>query len=125
MDKLIVQQALEMALRAGADQARVVLTESSLNTYSLLDGELERLQHSLSSSLYFQLYVDGRYGTFSTNRMEPSDFEKYLHEAVESTRLLAPDTCRTCIEAGANVLVAGSAVYKAADIPARIAELRG
>jgi len=34
-------------------------------------------------------------------------------------------TCRTCIEAGANVLVAGSAVYKADDIPARIRELRG
>jgi len=36
-----------------------------------------------------------------------------------------PATCSICIEAGANVLVAGSAVYKAADIPARIAELRG
>lgn len=36
-----------------------------------------------------------------------------------------PETCRTCIAAGANVLVAGSAVYKAADIPARIQELRG
>lgn len=34
-------------------------------------------------------------------------------------------TCRICIEAGANVLVAGSAVYKAADIPAKIEELRG
>ena len=38
---------------------------------------------------------------------------------------VAPDTCKTCIEAGANVLVAGSAVYKAEDIPARIALLRG
>ena len=38
---------------------------------------------------------------------------------------VAPGTCRTCIDAGANVLVAGSAVYKAEDIPARIAELRG
>ena len=38
---------------------------------------------------------------------------------------VAPDTCQVCIDAGANVLVAGSAVYKAADIPARIAELRG
>ena len=36
-----------------------------------------------------------------------------------------PETCKVCIEAGANVLVAGSAVYKAADIPARIAQLRG
>lgn len=32
-----------------------------------------------------------------------------------------PVTCKTCIAAGANVLVAGSAVYKAPDIPARIA----
>ena len=38
---------------------------------------------------------------------------------------VAPDTCRACIDAGANVLVAGSAVYKAENIPARIAELRG
>ena len=36
-----------------------------------------------------------------------------------------PETCKTCIAAGANVLVAGSAVYKAEDIPARIAALRG
>ena len=34
-------------------------------------------------------------------------------------------TCKLCIASGANVLVAGSAVYKAEDIPARIAELRG
>ena len=34
-------------------------------------------------------------------------------------------TCHACIDAGANVLVAGSAVYKAADIPAKIKELRG
>ena len=38
---------------------------------------------------------------------------------------VAPDTCKTCIDAGANVLVAGSAVYKAEDIPGRIAALRG
>ena len=38
---------------------------------------------------------------------------------------VGPDTYKTCIEAGANVLVAGSAVYGAADIPQRIAELRG
>ena len=36
-----------------------------------------------------------------------------------------PVTCRTAVENGAGVLVAGSAVYKAADIPARIKELRG
>lgn len=36
-----------------------------------------------------------------------------------------PDTCKICIASGANVLVAGSAVYKAENIPARIRTLRG
>ena len=35
------------------------------------------------------------------------------------------NTCHDCIAAGANVLVAGSAVYHAEDISRRIAELRG
>ena len=38
---------------------------------------------------------------------------------------VAPGTCKICVASGANVLVAGSAVYKAVDIPARIRELRG
>jgi len=36
-----------------------------------------------------------------------------------------PDTAKVALANGANVLVAGSAVYGAADIPARIQELRG
>ena len=38
---------------------------------------------------------------------------------------VAVKTRDACVNAGANVLVAGSAVYGAADIPARIKELRG
>ncbi|MBP3520633.1 MAG: ribulose-phosphate 3-epimerase, partial [Oscillospiraceae bacterium] len=36
-----------------------------------------------------------------------------------------PETAKLCVEAGADVLVAGSAVYNAPDIPAAIAALRG
>ena len=38
---------------------------------------------------------------------------------------IAPNTAPLVIEAGANVLVAGSAVYGAEDIPAAIRALRG
>ena len=38
---------------------------------------------------------------------------------------ISPKTSPLVVEAGANVLVAGSAVYGARDIPAAIAELRG
>ena len=36
-----------------------------------------------------------------------------------------PETANVCVAAGANVLVAGSSVYKAENIPERIAQLRG
>ena len=51
--------------------------------------------------------------------------EKGLDCELEVDGGVGPDTYKLCIEAGANVLVAGSAVYSAADIPARIAQLRG
>ena len=50
------------------------------------------------------------------------DFAKSLLEVDGG---VDPATCKICVASGANVLVAGSAVYKAADIPARIRELRG
>ena len=59
-----------------------------------------------------------------------AQIKKYIDELNPDCELevdggVDAQTCKTCIEAGANVLVAGSAVYKAADIPAKIKELRG
>mgnify|MGYP003295076229 CR=1 FL=1 len=51
--------------------------------------------------------------------------ERNLNCDLEVDGGVDPVTCKVVIENGANVLVAGSAVYKAEDIPARIAELRG
>ena len=44
---------------------------------------------------------------------------------LEVDGVVDPVTCKTVIASGANVLVAGSAVYGAEDIPGRIRELRG
>ncbi|MDE6107931.1 MAG: ribulose-phosphate 3-epimerase [Oscillospiraceae bacterium] len=55
---------------------------------------------------------------------------KYIEKYCPSCHLevdggINAQTARQCVEAGADVLVAGSAVYGAADIPAAIAALRG
>lgn len=69
--------------------------------------------------------------SFMADQMEKvSAIRKMIDEKNPACELevdggVAPDTRDACVRAGANVLVAGSAVYKAADIPARIAELRG
>ncbi len=51
--------------------------------------------------------------------------EKGLDCELEVDGGVDPVTCKTVIQNGANVLVAGSAVYKVSDIPERIRELRG
>ena len=51
--------------------------------------------------------------------------DKGLQCDVEVDGGVAPGTAEVCIEAGANVLVAGSSVFKAPDREARIKELRG
>ena len=52
--------------------------------------------------------------------------EKYCHTChLEVDGGINPDTAKLCVEAGADILVAGSAIYNAPDIPAAIAALRG
>ncbi|WP_409967050.1 ribulose-phosphate 3-epimerase [Bengtsoniella intestinalis] len=69
--------------------------------------------------------------SFMADQMPKVTALRQMIDAVNPTCELEVDggvdakTCKTCIAAGANVLVAGSAVYKAQDIPAMIATLRG
>ena len=65
-------------------------------------------------------------GQLDTIRKVRSIIEQYNPACeLEVDGGIAPKTAPLVTEAGANVLVAGSAVYGAADIPAAIAALRG
>ncbi len=48
-----------------------------------------------------------------------------LNHELEVDGGIDPVTAKTAVENGANVLVAGSSIYRSADIPSRIRELRG
>lgn len=88
------REALAMAQRHGAQQARVSLSIGIQNSFSVLNNRLDRLQSANDHSLFIQLYIDGRYGAYSTNRLEKEELDAFIKEAAEATRLLAPDTCR-------------------------------
>lgn len=94
MRKDIAEYALDNALRSGAQDARVSYNETEQSSVSVLNDSVDRLHHSFSSSLFIQLYVDGRYGSFSTNRMEKEELSVFIKKGIEATRLLAPDLCR-------------------------------
>lgn len=87
--------ALSSALKNGADAARVTLNMGLQNSFSVLDGKLDKLQMSNDCSLYIQLYYKNRYGVFSTNRMDKEELAMFIKESLAAASLLAEDKCRT------------------------------
>lgn len=85
---------MEAALRHGAGQARVSLSKSVLDTYSMLNGNLDKVAHSADRSVFIYVFADNRYGTFSTNMLDREELEKFAAQAVDSVKMLAEDTCR-------------------------------
>ena len=90
----IAGYCIEYAMGHGADAARASLSKSVMDGYTLLNGELDKVTHSADRSIYLYLYVDGRYGTFSTNRLEKEELEVFILKAIEMVRMLGEDECR-------------------------------
>ena len=89
-----VREALQMARRQGAQKARATLSQSVEDLVATLDGEVDRVTHCADRSLSLALFVDGRFGSYSTNKLEPAALEAFIAKAVEATRMVAPDPFR-------------------------------
>lgn len=94
MQTNLAQNAVQMCLDAGAGDARICVSSCEQNALSLYNRDVDKIHHALDQSLSLQLYVDGRYGTFSTNMLEENQLRSFIFEAVALTRLLEADECR-------------------------------
>ena len=90
----IARGCITYAVEHGADAARVSLNKSVMDGYTLLNGELDKVTHSADRSVFLHLYADGRYGTFSTNRLEQQELEDFILKAIDMVRMLGEDECR-------------------------------
>lgn len=86
--------ALEIAKEKGAQKARVTLSKSEEDLVATLNGEIDKVTHCADRSLSIALFVDGRFGSFSTNKLEQSALEGFIGKAVGIVRMLAEDSCR-------------------------------
>ncbi|MBQ6016221.1 MAG: TldD/PmbA family protein [Bacteroidales bacterium] len=93
-EKILTRECLKMALEAGASKARASLSKNTMNIVATLDGEVDKITACLDRSINVNLFVDGRYGTFSTNKLDADSLRSFIVRAVETTRMLAPDPCR-------------------------------
>ena len=90
----LARHCLAYAQEAGADKARITLTKSLMNLTGVLNGEVDKVALALDRSLQLQLFVDGRFGTFSSNHLEQKELEAFIREAIGTVRMLEADACR-------------------------------
>lgn len=91
---LVAEKCLEKSLALGADKVRITLNKSLMELFGTLNGELDKVNHCLDRSISVCLFVDGKFGSFSTNRLVESELDDFLKKAIATVRMLAEDPCR-------------------------------
>lgn len=90
----IARHCISYACANGADSARATLNKSSIDGCNMLNGQLDKVTHAADRSIYLYLYVDGKFGTFSTNMLQKDKLEDFIIKAIDMVRMLGEDPCR-------------------------------
>ena len=90
----LARASMEFALEHGAQKVRVTLNKSMMELFGLLNGELDKVTHAMDRSLQVSLFVDGRFGSFSSNRLEEEGLKAFILGAIDTVRTLEPDAAR-------------------------------
>lgn len=90
----LVRESLDMARQAGACKARATLCRSEEDLVATLNGEVDRVTHCVDSSLSFALFADGRFGSFSTNKLDRDSLQDFLESSVKIVKTISKDECR-------------------------------
>ena len=90
----LAEACLEKARRLGADKIRITLNKSLMELFGTLNGELDKVSHCLDRSMSVCVFADGRFGSFSTNRLVESELDDFLARSIATVRMLAEDPCR-------------------------------
>lgn len=90
-DKKLTAGCLQTVLKAGADKARICLSDSRMELVGTLDGELDRITSCRDRLLTLSIYADGRYGSFSTNKLDPESLSGFVYKSVETVRMMEED----------------------------------
>ena len=91
----IARHCISYAMANGADAVRVSISDSTMDSCTMLNGVLDKVTHAADRSVYLYIFTDNRYGTFSTNRLEKNDLEKFIIQSIAMVRMLGEDQCRS------------------------------
>ena len=93
-NKELAQWAMKYALKNGCQSSKVTIYTGSNSSFEVLDSKIDKLQQASENSMVIHLYVDGRFSSYSTNRLDKEELKGFIRNGIESTRFLAEDPFR-------------------------------
>lgn len=90
----IADLVIKHALKNGADEVAVAISDSTGNHIEIREQKIDRLQESISNGLSLTLYVEKKYSSHSTNHLKKADLLKFVEGAVAATKYLSEDEFR-------------------------------
>jgi PmbA protein len=94
-NKNLARWAMDFALKNGCQAVKVNLYAGSNSSFGMRNAKMDRLQQASENGMTIALYVDGRYGTYSTNRLDKTELQSFIKNGIDSTRYLAKDEAQT------------------------------
>lgn len=91
----LAEWAMNFALKNGAQQASVSISESRNSNVEVRNEKIDTLEQAIQISLLIRIYADNRYSAHSTNRLKKNDLKLFIKEAIAGTRFLSEDKYRT------------------------------
>lgn len=88
-------QVLDLAKKAGAQQAGVKISRSRFVDVSMRDGEPDKASASTRRGLSLRLFVDGRFAVHTTSDLRTQGLASFVADAADLTRALEPDPLRS------------------------------
>ncbi|MBT3385760.1 MAG: TldD/PmbA family protein [Prolixibacteraceae bacterium] len=89
---------MDHALKNGAQQASVSISDSRSSSIEVRDEKIDKLEQAIQSSLSIRLFVDKRYSAHSTNRINKKELARFIEEAIAGTKFLSEDEFRALPE---------------------------
>ena len=94
----IAQKAMEMAIKAGANDSLASTSKSRKVEISVRDGQVETVKEAVSKSISIRIWVDGKYGSHRSNDLRETELQKFITDAIALTRAVQPDPHRKMID---------------------------
>jgi len=94
----LARWVMNHALSKGANQVSVSISDSKSSEIEVRERKIDTLKEAIQCSLVIRLFVDKKYSSHSTNRLNKTELMRFVEEAIEATRFLAEDEFRSLPE---------------------------